>query len=131
MPTLYEAIAKAPRSKRCKQCQTIGYFITDLRGRCMRCKGTQFETLIGTHHPKTILWDGVAYHGTTHIDLQVHDRRHATMVSCPIVWDGSQYVASFPSIDHAGAGGLSLGPVFEFENVEKLIRREVNREGIE
>ena len=48
------------------------------------------------------------------------------MVTVPIVWTGDASPASLP-----GGIGIRLGPVFAFENAEKLIRREVNRQGFE
>ncbi|MBK9497121.1 MAG: hypothetical protein IPO08_21925 [Xanthomonadales bacterium] len=118
-----------PKRRRCKGCDAIGYFIADYRGRCLRCRGSDFEERLGTYGHQTILYDGAVHHGTKCIDLQVHDRHHATMVTCPIVWDGTEYTVTFPSI--GGVITLKLGPVFEFENAEKVIRREVNRASME
>ena len=110
---------------RCTGCTAAGLFIRNTKGRCMFC-GSPIEALQAMELPAMIHVDKQPFYGTQSINLQVHDRRQATMVTVPIVWTGDEYTASLP-----GGIGIRLGPVFEFENAEKLIRREVNREANE
>ena len=117
-----------PKRKRCTSCKTTAYLLTDAMGRCIRCGSRDFDEIPGAYGPQTIFHEDMVYHGTTCLSLKVHNRRGAHMVTVPIVWDGAQYSATFQGLLIVT---LNLGPVFELENAEKIIRREVNREAME
>lgn len=108
---------------RCDNCEAAGFFIRNTRNRCMFCGGEikAIEAIEDLDVSPHVIVDGTSFFGVKSINLQVYHRAASRMVAVPIVWDGDEYTAILP-----GADSISLGPCFEFENAERLIKEEIN-----